>query len=241
MCPHTFLLTGLLACVLQEVRETRRRHERRLVEVDSSRQQEYDFKVAQALEELRGQHEEQVKLYRQELEQTYQAKVLLAPHCPALPTLFSVWPHLLTSFLPCPTPATLPVPYHTEPFPYCGPTPLYLPFDPEMAPLCCVSPQLEQAKLSSDQNDKAASAAREELKEARVRLESLGYQLSSVQKQVISAAWVVGGPGSGGWSLNPAAPPARLVLLRSGFVSWRRPWLTSETSSGKCWTPRSWR
>lgn len=61
-----------------------------------------------------------------------------------------------------------------------------------MAPLCLVSPQLEQAKLSSDQNDKAASAAREELKEARVRLESLGYQLSSVQKQVISAACVRG-------------------------------------------------
>lgn len=100
VCPHTFLLTELVACVLQEVRETRRRHERRLVEVDSSRQQEYDFKVAQALEELRGQHEEQVKLYRQELEQTYQAKVLLAPHCPALPP----------SFLSGPTPATLPRP-----------------------------------------------------------------------------------------------------------------------------------
>lgn len=59
----------------QEVRETRRRHERRLVEVDSSRQQEYDFKMAQALEELRAQHDEQVRLYRLELEQTYQAKV----------------------------------------------------------------------------------------------------------------------------------------------------------------------
>ncbi|EPY79673.1 Lamin B2-like protein [Camelus ferus] len=59
----------------QEVRETRRRHERRLVEVDSSRQQEYDFKMAQALEELRAQHEEQVQLYKRELEQTYQAKV----------------------------------------------------------------------------------------------------------------------------------------------------------------------
>lgn len=61
--------------VRQEVRETRRRHERRLVEVDSSRQQEYDFKMAQALEELRGQHDEQVRLYKLELEQTYQAKV----------------------------------------------------------------------------------------------------------------------------------------------------------------------
>nr|XP_055103728.1 lamin-B2 isoform X2 [Symphalangus syndactylus] len=103
-----------------EVRETRRRHERRLVEVDSSRQQEYDFKMAQALEELRSQHDEQVRLYKLELEQTYQAK-------------------------------------------------------------------LDSAKLSSDQNDKAASAAREELKEARMRLESLSYQLSGLQKQASAA------------------------------------------------------
>ncbi|XP_042833616.1 lamin-B2 isoform X1 [Panthera tigris] len=103
-----------------EVRETRRRHERRLVEVDSSRQQEYDFKMAQALEELRGQHDEQVRLYKLELEQTYQAK-------------------------------------------------------------------LDSAKLSSDQNDKAASAAREELKEARMRVESLSYQLSGLQKQASAA------------------------------------------------------
>ncbi|KAF3829629.1 hypothetical protein GH733_003893, partial [Mirounga leonina] len=104
----------------QEVRETRRRHERRLVEVDSSRQQEYDFRMAQALEELRGQHDEQVRLYKLELEQTYQAK-------------------------------------------------------------------LDSAKLSSDQNDKAASAAREELKEARMRVESLSYQLSGLQKQASAA------------------------------------------------------
>ncbi|XP_059015347.1 lamin-B2 isoform X2 [Mustela lutreola] len=105
---------------VKEVRETRRRHERRLVEVDSSRQQEYDFKMAQALDELRSQHDEQVRLYKLELEQTYQAK-------------------------------------------------------------------LDSAKLSSDQNDKAASAAREELQEARVRLESLSYQLSGLQKQASAA------------------------------------------------------
>ncbi|XP_065729336.1 lamin-B2 [Phocoena phocoena] len=104
----------------EEVRETRRRHERRLVEVDSSRQQEYDFKMAQALEELRAQHDEQVRLYRLELEQTYQAK-------------------------------------------------------------------LDNAKLSSDQSDKAAGAAREELKEARMRVESLSYQLSGLQKQANAA------------------------------------------------------
>ncbi|XP_027275097.1 lamin-B2 isoform X2 [Cricetulus griseus] len=104
----------------EEVRETRRRHERRLVEVDSSRQQEYDFKMAQALGDLRSQHDEQLRLYRLELEQTYQAK-------------------------------------------------------------------LDNAKLSSDQNDKAASAAREELKEARMRVESLSYQLSGLQKQASAA------------------------------------------------------
>ncbi|XP_069923824.1 lamin-B2 isoform X2 [Oryctolagus cuniculus] len=104
----------------EEVRETRRRHERQLVEVDSSRQQEYDFKMAQALEELRSQHDEQVRLYRQELEQTYQAK-------------------------------------------------------------------LDSARLSSDQKDKAASAAREELQEARMRVESLSYQLSGLQKQASAA------------------------------------------------------
>ncbi|XP_004595719.2 lamin-B2 [Ochotona princeps] len=104
----------------EEVRETRRRHERRLVEADSSRQQEYDFKMAKALEELRSQHDEQVRLYRLELEQSYQAK-------------------------------------------------------------------LDHAKLSSDQNDKAASAAREELKEARVRVESLSFQLAGLQKQANAA------------------------------------------------------
>ncbi|XP_036027004.1 lamin-B2 isoform X1 [Onychomys torridus] len=104
----------------EEVRETRRRHERRLVEVDSSRQRESDLKMAQALEDLRSQHDEQVRLYRLELEQTYQAK-------------------------------------------------------------------LDNAKLSSDQNDKAASAAREELKEARMRVESLSYQLSGLQKQASAA------------------------------------------------------
>ncbi|XP_054031258.1 lamin-B2 [Dryobates pubescens] len=104
----------------EEIRETRKRHEHRLIEVDTSRQQEYESKMTQALEDLRNQHDEQVKLYKMELEQTYQAK-------------------------------------------------------------------LENAKLSSDQNDKAAGAAREELKEACMRIETLTYQLSSLQKQASAA------------------------------------------------------
>ncbi|XP_025032028.1 lamin-B2 [Python bivittatus] len=104
----------------EEVRETQKWHERHLVEVDSSHQKEYESKIAQALEDLRRQHDDQVQLYKLELEQTYQAK-------------------------------------------------------------------LENAKLCSDQNERAASAAREELNEARIRIEALSYQLSGLQKQVSTA------------------------------------------------------
>uniref|UniRef100_A0AAY4CSK7 Lamin B2 n=1 Tax=Denticeps clupeoides TaxID=299321 RepID=A0AAY4CSK7_9TELE len=105
----------------EEVRETRRRHEKRMVEVDSGVQQDYEYKLAQALKDLRKQHEDQVGLYKEELEQTFRAK-------------------------------------------------------------------LDNAMVSSDLNDKAVSTAREELQEARLRIESLGYQLSSLQKQVLTSA-----------------------------------------------------
>uniref|UniRef100_A0A8B9HPD0 Lamin B2 n=1 Tax=Astyanax mexicanus TaxID=7994 RepID=A0A8B9HPD0_ASTMX len=104
----------------EEVRETRRRHEKRMVEVDSGAKQDYEFKLSQALQDLRKQHEEQVGFYKEELEQTFQAK-------------------------------------------------------------------LDNAKVSSDLNDKAVSTAREELQEAHVRIESLSYQLSALQKQAAAA------------------------------------------------------
>ncbi|KAF1520045.1 Lamin-B1, partial [Eudyptula minor] len=59
----------------EEINETRRKHETRLVEVDSGRQIEYEHKLAQALCEIREQHDAQVKLYKEELEQTYHAKL----------------------------------------------------------------------------------------------------------------------------------------------------------------------
>lgn len=45
--------------------------------MDSGRQIEYEHKLAQALHEIREQHDAQVKLYKEELEQTYHAKVRL--------------------------------------------------------------------------------------------------------------------------------------------------------------------
>lgn len=59
----------------QELRETKRRHETRLVEIDNGRQREFESKLSEALQELRSQHEAQIRLYKDELEKTYAAKV----------------------------------------------------------------------------------------------------------------------------------------------------------------------
>uniref|UniRef100_A0AAQ4QKG1 IF rod domain-containing protein n=1 Tax=Gasterosteus aculeatus aculeatus TaxID=481459 RepID=A0AAQ4QKG1_GASAC len=104
----------------EEVRESRRRQEHRVVEVDSGVRHDYEFKLASALQDLRRQHDEQVSVYKEELEQTFQAK-------------------------------------------------------------------LDNAKVSSEMNDKAMGSAREELLESRMRIESLGYQLSALQKQAAAS------------------------------------------------------
>uniref|UniRef100_A0A8C9WM34 Lamin A n=1 Tax=Scleropages formosus TaxID=113540 RepID=A0A8C9WM34_SCLFO len=59
----------------EELREVKRRHESRMVEIDSGRQQEFESKLAEALTELRAQHEEQLKLYKAEIEKTYSSKL----------------------------------------------------------------------------------------------------------------------------------------------------------------------
>ncbi|XP_042749678.1 lamin-A-like, partial [Lagopus leucura] len=59
----------------EELRETKRRHETRLVEIDNGRQQEFESKLAEALQDLRRQHENQIRHYRDELEKTYGAKL----------------------------------------------------------------------------------------------------------------------------------------------------------------------
>uniref|UniRef100_A0A1A8D8U3 Lamin B2 n=1 Tax=Nothobranchius kadleci TaxID=1051664 RepID=A0A1A8D8U3_NOTKA len=104
----------------EEMRESQHRKEQRIVEVDSGIRSDYEFKLAQALQDLRKQHDEQVSVYKEELEQTFQAK-------------------------------------------------------------------LDNAKVSSEMNDKAVGAAREEVQESRMRIESLGFQLSALQKQLASS------------------------------------------------------
>lgn len=63
---------------LQELRESKRRYESRIVEIDGGRQRELETRLADALAELRAQHEDQFSLYKQEIEKTYNSKVWTA-------------------------------------------------------------------------------------------------------------------------------------------------------------------
>ncbi|KAK3551175.1 hypothetical protein QTP70_013879 [Hemibagrus guttatus] len=64
----------------EELRESKRRHESRMVEIDSGRQQEFESKLAEALIDLRSQHEDQLRIYKEEIEKTYNAKLENARH-----------------------------------------------------------------------------------------------------------------------------------------------------------------
>uniref|UniRef100_A0A673N4I0 Lamin-A-like n=1 Tax=Sinocyclocheilus rhinocerous TaxID=307959 RepID=A0A673N4I0_9TELE len=59
----------------EELRESKRRHESRVVEIDSGRHSDYESKLAEALTELRNQHEEQLRIYKDEIEKTYNSKL----------------------------------------------------------------------------------------------------------------------------------------------------------------------
>uniref|UniRef100_A0A4W5Q456 Lamin A n=1 Tax=Hucho hucho TaxID=62062 RepID=A0A4W5Q456_9TELE len=65
----------------EELRESKRRHESRMVEIDSAgTKQDYESKLAEALMELRAQHEQQVRIYKEEIEKTYTSKLENARH-----------------------------------------------------------------------------------------------------------------------------------------------------------------
>ncbi|KAM8973433.1 lamin-B3-like [Pelodytes ibericus] len=59
----------------QEVREMKKRHETRIVEIDSGRRIEFESKLAEALQELRRDHEQQIMEYKEQLEKTFCAKL----------------------------------------------------------------------------------------------------------------------------------------------------------------------
>ncbi|XP_068425306.1 lamin-A-like [Clinocottus analis] len=64
----------------EEQRESKRRYETRMVELDNGQRQEFESKLAAALVEMRAQQEEQVRLYKEEVEKTYNSKLDNARH-----------------------------------------------------------------------------------------------------------------------------------------------------------------
>lgn len=65
----------ILVILQQELRETKRRHESRMVELDNGHQQDFESKLAEALMEMRNQHEQQIKMYKDDIGKTYNIKV----------------------------------------------------------------------------------------------------------------------------------------------------------------------
>uniref|UniRef100_S4RWK7 IF rod domain-containing protein n=1 Tax=Petromyzon marinus TaxID=7757 RepID=S4RWK7_PETMA len=59
----------------EEVRETRKQHETRMVEGDSGRKWKYESELGQALLELRQAHDDEVNAFKQELETNSRAKI----------------------------------------------------------------------------------------------------------------------------------------------------------------------
>ncbi|XP_053575302.1 lamin-L(III)-like [Bombina bombina] len=59
----------------QEVREMKSRHESRIVEIDSGRRVEFESKLAEALQDLRKDHEQQIMDYKEHLEKNFNAKL----------------------------------------------------------------------------------------------------------------------------------------------------------------------
>ncbi|XP_055750835.1 lamin-A-like [Salvelinus fontinalis] len=59
----------------EELRETKRRHESCMVELGNGKQEDLESRLAEALMEMRSQHELQIKMYKDDIEKTYTSKL----------------------------------------------------------------------------------------------------------------------------------------------------------------------
>lgn len=59
----------------QETQQIRTRSESRLLEVDAARRREFDTKLADAMQQLRQDHETQLQQYREEIDKTFSSKL----------------------------------------------------------------------------------------------------------------------------------------------------------------------
>ncbi|XP_041740713.2 lamin-A [Coregonus clupeaformis] len=59
----------------EELRETKRRHESCMMELGNGKQEDFESRLAEALMEMRSQHELQIKMYKDDIEKTYTSKL----------------------------------------------------------------------------------------------------------------------------------------------------------------------
>lgn len=193
------------------MKEARQRFETRLVEVDSGRKQEYEFKLTESLAQMRAQNEEQIKLYKDNMDGTYQTRVgalsLLLSLIPVSVgllhelnlTLMKLWSQnkdllkqkldkrcgLWSNFGQRTKQSRK---FHIAASWASGcsgsesETELFLFV---WLPLKASSPlQLEELHRTSEMNEASGNMAREELRESSLRIESLSAQLAGLQKEV---------------------------------------------------------
>lgn len=72
---NNILLLQLSSFSSQELKNKKQLYENRIEGIVSGRQQEYEAKLMNTLQELRKEHEQQIKEYKDQVEQNFQAKV----------------------------------------------------------------------------------------------------------------------------------------------------------------------
>ncbi|XP_072004442.1 lamin-B3-like isoform X1 [Engystomops pustulosus] len=145
----------------QEVREMKKRHDTRIVEIDSGRRIEFESKLAEALQELRKDHEQQIQDYKEQLERTFSAKMY-----------YSGVTVMAKEVLEQQQREDLELESRLVESEVQGQIETRKDED-----------QLENAQLAAAKNSDYASATREEIVSSKLRIDTMSSQLSQYQKQ----------------------------------------------------------
>ncbi|KAE8617962.1 hypothetical protein XENTR_v10009238 [Xenopus tropicalis] len=140
----------------QEVKEMRKRHDTRIVEIDSGRRIEFESKLAEALQELRRDHEQQISDYKEQLERNFSAKIHFTMETIEVLEQQGETKEL-KNLIECQI--------------------------QEQVDAMEERDQLENAQLAAAKNSDYASATREEIMATKLRVDTLSSQLSQYQKQ----------------------------------------------------------
>ncbi|XP_056428118.1 lamin-L(III)-like isoform X2 [Hyla sarda] len=143
----------------QEVREMKKRHDTRIVEIDSGRRVEFESKLAEAMQELRKDHEQQIMDYKEQLEKTFSAKMYYKGYTEAKELLEQQQKEDLEVKKQVVSEVQRQIEKRED------------------------QGQLENAQLAAAKNSDYASATREEIMSTKLRIDTLSSQLNQYHKQ----------------------------------------------------------